>query len=102
MAKVEKSSARQQKIRSNLLKQYGIEALDSLEGKAFLNKIAEQLGFESAEALCENYIALPDNEDAFKKIQTAKNNFCQKAALQTDPVEAIKNLYTAEHQRLQK
>lgn len=106
VASMQQTPRQSQETRTALLKKYGIESIDSPEGKHFLNSISKHLGFTDAQELYGNYKALAKSPEAVETLLAAKNKFCDFAVKaegfrEQDPIDLIKGLYENEYQRIQ-
>lgn len=107
IASLQQTDTQRRNTRASLLKKHGIEAIDSSEGKIFLNAISKNLGFSDAQSLYDNYKELPKNPAAVEKLMAEKNKFSDFAVnpegfKEQDPIDLIKGLYENEYQRIQK
>lgn len=106
IAKEQKDPKLIKDTRLALLKKMGIEQIDTPEGKAFLDKVSKNLGFENAQSVYENYVSLSHSDQAFDNLVQAKKAFCDFAVKdegfrEQDPINKIKELYSAEYHRVQ-
>lgn len=106
VASMQPTPRQSQETRAALLKKYGVAAIDSPEGKNFLNSISTHLGFSDAQNLYDNYKDLAKKPEAFETLLAAKNKFCDFAVKpdgfrEQDPIEQIKGIYENEYQRIQ-
>ena len=106
VADLQKTQDQRKNTRISLLRKYGIEAIDSHDGKVFLNSVSQKLGFTDAQDLYNNYKELPKNPAAVETLLAAKNKFCDFAVnsegfREQDPIDQIKGLYEGEYQRIQ-
>lgn len=103
LSEVGRSSAEIKKERERLLREAGLEEIDSKEARAYRNKIAKLLGFNDAKDLFENFQYL-DTDSGFGTFKQLINKFMSNAneaiMAEDDPLEQIKSEIEKENERV--